>query len=66
MTTSSAVGLDWTREELAERIRIVDAALGETRVEAHRTHSVEYREKVLGHEELLRRLLKILQSAQGS
>ncbi len=37
---------------------LLKAALGETRVEAHRTHySPDYRQQVLGEEELVRQLL---------
>jgi hypothetical protein len=40
------------------------SALGETRVEAHRTHySPEYRQQVLGEEELVRQLLAKVQKA---
>jgi len=36
---------------------LLKSALGETRVEAHRTHTPDYRQQVLGEEELVRQLL---------
>jgi hypothetical protein len=43
---------------------MLKSALGETRVEAHRTHySPEYRQQVLGEEELVRQLLAKVQKA---
>lgn len=60
MSEQGTIKLELTKAEVEELHRLVDATLGETRVEAHRTHSVDYREKVLGHEHLLRGLLEKL------
>jgi hypothetical protein len=49
---------DTERTELA---RLLKQSLGETRVEAHRTHTPGYREEVLKQEELLRGLLDKVQ-----
>jgi hypothetical protein len=45
---------------------LLKSALGETRVEAHRTHSSpDYRQQVLGEEELIRQLLAKVQQAKA-
>ena len=44
-------------QEKAYLERILKTALSETRVEVHRTHTPEYRQQVLGEEELVRQLL---------
>lgn len=44
---------------------LLKSALGETRVEAHRTHTPVYREQVLGEEKLVRELLTKVQQAPG-
>lgn len=44
-------------QEKAYLERILKSALGETRVEVHRTHTPDYRQQVLGEEELVRQLL---------
>ncbi len=46
-----------SEEERAELILLLERVLGETRVEIHRTHTPEYRERVLGEQALLRGLL---------
>jgi hypothetical protein len=46
-----------SEEERAELIRLLEYAVGENRVEIHRTHTPEYRERVLGEQSLLRGLL---------
>jgi hypothetical protein len=43
--------------ERAELVRLLEQVLGETRVEVHRTHTPEYRERVQAEETLLRGLL---------
>ncbi len=43
--------------ERAEIVRLLEQVLGETRVEVHRTHTPEYRDRVLAAESLLRGLL---------
>jgi hypothetical protein len=40
---------------------LLKSALGETRVEVHRTHTPDYRQQVLGEEELVRQLLAKVQ-----
>ena len=48
---------DLTAEEKQYLIRLLDARLGETRVEVHRTHTPDYREQVQQEEALVRGLL---------
>ncbi len=53
-----------TSDEIVMLRRLVDTALGDTRIEVHRTHhSPEFREEVKQEEELLRGLLAKLQKA---
>jgi hypothetical protein len=47
-------------EEQAELMSLVERELGETRVEARRTHNPNFRDEVLHHEAVLRRLLEKL------
>jgi hypothetical protein len=47
-------------DERAELINLLERALGETRVEVHRTHTPSFREQVLGEEAVIRRLLEKL------
>ncbi|MFO0888548.1 MAG: hypothetical protein U0790_05300 [Isosphaeraceae bacterium] len=44
-------------DERGELVRLLEQALGETRVEIHRTHTPEFRERVIGEQALLRGLL---------
>lgn len=46
-----------SEEERAELIRLLESAVGENRVEIHRTHTPDYRERVLDEQTLLRGLL---------
>jgi adenine C2-methylase RlmN of 23S rRNA A2503 and tRNA A37 len=46
-----------TEDERAELVRLLEESLRESRVEAHRTHTPDYRERVLGEQALLRALL---------
>jgi hypothetical protein len=46
-----------SEEERAEITRLLEQVLGETRVEVHRTHTPEYRQRVMAQETLLRALL---------
>lgn len=46
-----------SEEERMELVRILEANLKESRVEAHRTHTPDYRERVLDEQALLRGLL---------
>ncbi len=45
-------------QERSELLRILERALGEARVEAHHTHTPDYREEVQQEEALLRGLLQ--------
>lgn len=47
-------------EERAELVTLLKRELGETRVEAHRTHTPDFRERVIHQEAVLRRLLEKL------
>jgi len=49
--------VDFTAEEREYLVRLLEARLGETRVEVHRTHTPDYREQVKHEEELVRNLL---------
>lgn len=54
----AAVSLTLSPEEHNLMIRLVENALGETRVEVHRTHySPEFRDELKHEEQLLRNLL---------
>ncbi len=46
-----------SEEERVEIVRLLEQVLGETRVEVHRTHTPDYRERVQAEETLLRALL---------
>jgi hypothetical protein len=46
-----------SEEEQAELIHLLEYAIGENRVEIHRTHTPQYRERVLSERTLLRGLL---------
>jgi len=55
--------VSFTSEELALMHRLAESALGEARVEVHRTHHTPaYREQVKAEEALIRRLLEKLES----
>ena len=51
----------FSEEERVEMVRLLEQVLGETRVEIHRTHTPDYRDRVIGQETLLRGLLVKLQ-----
>ena len=53
----------FSEEERVEMVRLLEQVLGETRVEIHRTHTPDYRDRVMGQESLLRGLLAKLQRA---
>ncbi len=48
-------------EKRAELVTLLERALGETRVEVHRTHTPGFRDQVLHQEAVIRRLLEKLQ-----
>ncbi len=50
-----------SEEERTELVRLLEQVMGETRVEIHRTHTPDYRTRVIGQESLLRGLLAKLQ-----
>jgi hypothetical protein len=52
-----------TSEEKDYLVRTLQNAMGETRVEVHRTHSPEFRERVLEEEKLVRTLLAKLEKS---
>ena len=52
-----------TTEERQYLLNMVQNALGESRVEAHRTHTPQFRERVLAEETLLRQLLTKLEES---
>jgi hypothetical protein len=52
-----------TQEERDYLLRILQSAIGETRVEVHRTHSPNFRTQVLAEEELQRKLISKLEVA---
>jgi hypothetical protein len=54
---AESITLTLNQEEAEELVRLVDSALGETRVEVHRTHTPAFREKVQHTEALLRSVL---------
>jgi hypothetical protein len=54
-----------SEEERTEIIRLLKQVLGETRVEVHRTHTPEYRERVMAEETLLRGLLDKFSRMKG-
>jgi hypothetical protein len=52
-----------TNEERQYLLNMVQNALGESRVEAHRTHTPEFRERVLAEQNLLRQLVTKLEKS---
>jgi hypothetical protein len=50
-----------TREERDYLVRLLRTTIGETRVEAHRTHTPAFRDRVLAEETLERGLLSKLE-----
>ena len=52
-----------TQEEREYLLRILQSAIGETRVEVHRTHQPNFRTQVLAEEELQRKLISKLEAA---
>jgi len=56
-TTMTVMTLKLTEDERVLLERMLDLALRDTRVEVHRTHTPDYRETVMHHEEVLRNLL---------
>jgi hypothetical protein len=57
-TQARTTTLTFDEQEKSELLQLVEAALGDLRVEVHRTHTPDYREQLLLREELLRRLIE--------
>jgi hypothetical protein len=57
-TQARTTTLTFDEQERSELLQLVEAALGDLRVEVHRTHTPDYREQLLLREELLRRLIE--------
>ena len=51
----------FSEEERVEMVRLLEESLKETRGEIHKTHTPEYRDRVIGQETLLRGLVVKLQ-----
>jgi hypothetical protein len=51
-----------TEDERAEMVRILGRAMEESRVEIHRTHTPDYRDRVIGEQALLRGLMEKFQN----
>jgi hypothetical protein len=60
------IDLKLTDEQAAYLIRLLEATLGETRVEARHTRTNEFRELVRGEESLLRDVIGRLKALVGS
>jgi hypothetical protein len=61
--SAGTINVPLNHEEAAELRRLVESALGETRVEVHRTHTPDYRERVQHTEAVLRAILTKLRQA---
>jgi hypothetical protein len=57
MNETTTLDLHLDEEERALVLALLEQAFGDTRVEAHRTHTPSYRADVLRNEEILRRLI---------
>jgi hypothetical protein len=60
-TLSETRTFTFSEEERIEMIRLLEQVLGETRVEIHRTHTPDYRDRVVNQVSLLGGLLAKLQ-----
>lgn len=54
-----------TEEERIELIRLLEQACGESRIEMHRTHTPEYRQRVSGEQAILSGLLEKFQHTRS-
>jgi len=52
------LSLTLDEHERSELLGLLEAALGDLRVEVHRTHTPDYRNQLLRREEILRRLIE--------
>ena len=50
--------LTFDEREQGELLQLLEVALGDLRVEVHRTHTPDYRAQLLQREDLLRRLIE--------
>ncbi len=57
MTAPETRTFMFSEEERVELVRLLEQSLKEIRGEIHKTHTPEYRDRVLGQESLLRGLL---------
>jgi hypothetical protein len=57
--------IDLSAAEHAELIRLLDAALGDTRVEVRRTSTPEFHDRLLVEEGVLKAILAKLRDAKG-
>lgn len=62
---TAAIRVALTAEEKAALMDLLAHSLGETRVEMHRTHTPDFREKVRGRENLLRGLIEKLSTTMA-
>jgi hypothetical protein len=63
---TSSINLAINREEAASLLQLLEMSLGETRVEAHRTHTPDFRTQVLAQEALLRNLIEKLKQVMAA
>jgi hypothetical protein len=61
--TTAETPVALTQDERTYLVRVLQNAIGETRVEAHRTHTPQFREQVLNEEKLIRNLLSKLEES---
>jgi hypothetical protein len=57
--------LTFDEQEKGELLELLEAALGDLRVEVHHTHTPDYRARLLQREELLRRLIEKFRQGRG-
>jgi hypothetical protein len=60
MSQPGTLTVTFEEQERSELLGLLEQALGETRVEVHRTHTPDFREQVQRREEILRRLIEKL------
>jgi len=61
--TTGTIQLTLDQAESTELLRLLENALGETRVEVHRTHTPQFRAGVQHEEGILKSILEKLQNA---
>jgi hypothetical protein len=60
-TKPRITALTFDDAEKSEILKLVETALGDLRVEIHRTHTPDYRSGLLKREELLKKLIEKIQ-----